>query len=346
MRRGLGGISPAAGDCGLLEPPDTDLLRWGSVMGLIEVTAYERVEEALHDAVAAGALRPGGAGWKAAADGLSKHVLLGPVPGTIGRNWLSLIIEERVGAWVALAHPAQLRARRVAVADRLLSPPPPPAADALERVVRPMRWLLEACRSGLTLTQSGYLPPALVHEGVDLFGWWEWRGRPRSEADVGQLADLRETASRQKLLTKRGRRLTTSRAGLRLLDDPDELWRTIAAGLGCFDGYSTMISELIAHRLLDGPAQQEELAAEVTPIIQAQDWRSGGVPLDGPRIAASIHEPLRYWRLFGLIDEQQPRWEHGMRTVPWVVSLTVAGRATALAHLHARATGPRSGQHD
>lgn len=50
------------GDRGLLEPPDTDLLKWGGVMGLIEVTAYERVEEALRDAVAAGALRSGRAG--------------------------------------------------------------------------------------------------------------------------------------------------------------------------------------------------------------------------------------------------------------------------------------------
>ncbi len=145
---------------GVLEPPDTDLLRWGRVMGLIELTAYERVEEALRDAVAAGSLRPGRAGWKAAAEGLSKHVLLGPVPGTIGRNRLSLIIEERVGAWVELAHPAQLRAKRAAVAARLLSPPEPPPTDALERVVGPMRWLLGTCRSGLTLTQSGYLPPA------------------------------------------------------------------------------------------------------------------------------------------------------------------------------------------
>ncbi len=106
-----------------------------------------------------------------------------------------------------------------------------------------------------------------------------------------------------------------------------------------------MVSELIAYRLLDGPAQEEELAAEVSPIIQAQDWRSGGAPLDATSIAVSIHEPLRYWRLFGLIDEQHPRWHDGVPMVPWVVSLTVAGRATALAHLRARATGPRSSPH-
>lgn len=311
-------------------------------MGLEELSGYDRVGEILEDAAASGALQPGKQGWKIAVEGLCKSVLLGPAPGTPNRSWLSLIVEERVRMWVAVAHPPELREMRAAVADELLIAPSPPAAQELEAVLQPLRWLLEACRRGVSLTQSGYLPPTLVHEALGLFGWWpEWLGRPRSEADVHQLGQLREVASRLRLMTKRGRRLTTSASRVRLLDDPVALWGALAGSIGCADRYSSMLSELIAHRLLRGPAEEHDLTSEIVPIITAQGWSSGGAPLEPRRVGYSIHEPLREWRLFGLLNEQEPRWHQGQQTVRWVISLTPAGRTTALAQLHARATGPR-----
>ena len=324
------------------EPPDTDLLRWGQVMGVREVMAHEQVAAALREATQAGGLMPGTSGSKATAEGLTNSVLLGPAPGEPNRTLLSSIIEERVAIWVDLAHPQALREMRAALAEGLLVEPQPPAHDELESALRPLTWLLESCRAGVTLTQTGYLPPFLVREGTDLFGWWlSLPGRPRSEVDVHQLVTLREAAARLRLLTRRGRRLTTSRSAVRLLADLTALWKRLAPAIGAADRYEATLSELVSHRLLQGPATEEELAGFVVPVVAAQGWSSGGRPLAESELRYAMHGPLGEWRLFGLLDEQRPRWEEGVQEFRWNVAFSRLGRATALAHLHARATGPR-----
>ena len=102
-----------------------------------------------------------------------------------------------------------------------------------------------------------------------------------------------------------------------------------------------MMSELIAHRLLAGPAEGDALIDAIIPVVVAQGWRSGGKPLDAQQVRSSVHDVLDDWRLFGLLHEVRPRWVDGRSTGPNVTALTVAGRATAFAYLHRRATGPR-----
>lgn len=217
--------------------------------------------------------------------------------------------------------------------------PVAPEPDEVERLTRPMRWLLEWCAAGVTLTQSGYLPPVLVAEAVQLFGWWPFGGTPRTEADVHQLEILRSTARRMRLTFRRGRRLTTSSTGHALLGDPIELWHTVARGVGSFDEYARTVSELVALRLLAGPAEEADLLTTAIPIIRAQGWRHGQRALNDSEIQWSIHDPLRYWRLFGLLDEQEARWADDHRPLtPWTVSFTPAGRLAAMSFLHARAT--------
>lgn len=196
-------------------------------------------------------------------------------------------------------------------------------------------------RTWQQLVRSGYLPPPIVRDGVERFGWWDWPGQPRSETDVHQFGAFRETAARLRLVSKRGRRLATSRRGVALLADPAGLWRSIAATIGATDEYAALLSELIAHRLLDGPAVDDELAESIRAIVAAQGWRSGGRPVDERQIRMSIHWPLYFWRLFGLLDEIRPPWRDGHPTGQNVTSLTAAGRATALEYLRARATAPR-----
>ncbi len=333
----------AASEASGVKPPTTNLLEWGSLMGMDELSAHAHLEEMLERAIVAGELRPGASGWKASAAALCDRALREPVPDASTDTWLSLVIGERVRTWVSVGRPERLRALRAAVAGRLMVPTEPP--EELEPVIEPIRWLLEACRDGVTATQAGYLPPTLVHGAIERFGWWDWPARPRSESDVPQLGVLRETASRLRLLTKRGRRIATSRSGIRLLGDPVALWRVIAAGIGRVDDYAGMVSELIAHRLLEGPAEGDDLAAAIVPIVASQGWQSGGVALDPGQIRWSIHGPLRHWRLFGLLDERVPRWENNRPTGPAITSLTAVGRATAMAYLHARATAPRRDLH-
>jgi len=291
----------------------------------------------------AGRFAPGASGWKSRAASLTEEVLHEPPPHDGRRSRLEMILGERRRTWVETAHPEVLRRWRAARADDLGRPADPP--DDLEPVFGAMCWLLEMCRDGVELTQSGYLAPALVREGVERFGWWDWPGRPRSEADVHQLGALRETAARLRLVTKRGRRLGTSRLGVALLEDPVALWRAVATTIGVTDDYTALLSELIAHRLLAGPALGNELEASIVPIVMAQGWRSGDDPVDERHIVMSVHRPLYYWRLFGLLEEVRPRWVEGRPTGPNVISLTPAGRVTALEYLRARATAPRRSLH-
>jgi hypothetical protein len=340
--RGFARYRAAAAASGV-KPPVTDLLTWGSVMGFDEASAYAQLEMKLEEAIVAGRFAPGASGWKARAASLTEEALHEPSPHGGRRSWLEIILSERRRTWVETAHPEGLRRWRAARADELGRPADPPGD--LEPVLAAIRWLLRVCRNGVELTQSGYLSPSIVREGVELFGWWDWPGQPRSEVDVHQLGALRETAARLRLVTKRGRRLDTSRHGVALLEDPSALWSAVATTIGAADDYAAMLSELIAHRLLAGPALGNELEESIVPVVSAQGWRSGGDPVDERHVVMSIHRPLYFWRLFGLLEEIRPRWVDGRPTGPNVTSLTPAGRATALEYLRARATAPRRSLH-
>ncbi len=183
--------SRAARSVSGVEPPDTDLLAWGGVFGLGEALARQAVEQGLERAITTGGLQPGRGGWRRAADGVCVRTLLAPAGDGSGRNVVEAILDERVGTWVQLAHPATLRAWRERARDQAIRDVSP---SDVEAAVAPMRWLLEACAPGVSLTQAGYLPPAIVREAARRFGWWEWPEQPRTEADVHQVGVLRQTA--------------------------------------------------------------------------------------------------------------------------------------------------------
>ncbi len=130
------------------------------------------------------------------------------------------------------------------------------------------------------------------------------------------------------------------------------MWRSVTATVGREDEFSSAISEVIAHRLLEGPAGRlanddfEELAKAVIPTILAQGWQKGGHPIDPPDIDHAVHVPLGEWRRFGFLHEEHPRWVDGRSVGSYVTSLSEAGRAAAMAHLYARATEPRQNPFD
>lgn len=66
---------------------------------------------------------------------------------------------------------------------------PAEAGDCLT----PLRWLLGHVGDGVTLTQAGCLPKALVLEANKTFGWFELLGfKVRTETDLPELATLNE----------------------------------------------------------------------------------------------------------------------------------------------------------
>jgi hypothetical protein len=169
-RRELHRLLDASG----LEPPDTALLTWGSIMGLEEAQARDHVASALEEALEAGTLRRGTTGFKRRRDAIVTSSLT-----TGGR--LDAIHAERLRQWRASRTRGPIREL---VADLVAEPP---EVVDVTGAVAPARWLIERGTDRLALTQTGALNRALVREAVERWPrWWDTNlsglptSRPRS----------------------------------------------------------------------------------------------------------------------------------------------------------------------
>ncbi|MHB1518731.1 MAG: hypothetical protein ACYCVN_04975 [Acidimicrobiales bacterium] len=330
-----------------VEPPDTALLAWGSIMGTDEARALDTVERALGDAVAAGNLVPGAPHWQAKAAAITEAVLSRPLDLPPGQTPAGLVTTERVGTWIDAARHPMHQEWRSAVANGLLHPVEPPSnpGDA----VAPMRWLLELAAEpgGTELTQSNYLARATVLAAVERFGWWDWDKPPRSEADVHELSTLRNAANRLRLLRRRGRRLHLTTRGVEFLASPDRLWEQVASETEDGEDFTGAVTELVGLRLLQGRVEQRKLVGEIAPILIAQGWSTAGSLITVNHVSSAVYCPLRWWRLFNTIDEVNATWEYGTarELTPHTVALTPDGERMVLAYLRSRAAGPRRTLH-
>jgi hypothetical protein len=325
-----------------VEPPDTATLEWGPLMGPDELRAHDIVERALGEAVAARDLVPGGPRWRPRATAITEALLTRPLDLPPGQTLAGMVLTERLGTWIdAAPHPVH-REWRSSVANRLLHPTSPPAGAG--QAVGPMRWLLEhaAQPGGVELTQSYYLARTVVVEAAERFGWWPWEKPPRSEAELHQLSVLREAATRMRLLRRRGRRLHLTTRGTELLADPDRLWQLVSGETEDGEDFTRAVTEVVGLRLLRGRVEQHALVAEVTPILGAQGWASSAGPITVNVVASAVWRPLRWWRLFGAVDEEEARWEPetGRQVSPHTIALSPDGEAMVLTYLRARAAGP------
>jgi hypothetical protein len=330
-----------------VEPPDTEVLAWSSILGPQEADALGAVERALSHAVASGELVPGAARARAAARRITERVLTTPLELPPGQTLAGLVTTERISHWIELARHPALSEWRASVANRLLNPvtvEDPVSATA------PIRWLIElaAPPDGAPLTQSGYLARAGVVEAAERFGWWDWPKPPRSEADVHQLTTVREAARRLHLVRRRGRRLVATTRGMQLLDRPDELWSTVATETEEGGEFPLAVTEVVGLRLLGGKVEAHQLEADVHPVLSAQGWTSGGEGITVEHVASAIYIPIRWWSLFGVLDEERPRWdrETAVQLNPHTYGLHPEGESMVLNFLRARATRPRHSIHD
>ena len=330
-----------------VEPPDTALLAWGSIMGSDEARALDTVERALGDAVGAGDLLPGAPRWQAKAAAITEAVLSRPLDLPPGQTLAGLVTTERIGTWIDAARHPMHQEWRSAVANGLLHPIETPSNPG--DVVAPMRWLLELAAEpgGTELTQSNYLARATVLAAVERFGWWDWDKPPRSEADVHQLSTLRNAANRLRLLRRRGRRLHLTTRGVEFLASPDRLWEQVASETEDGEDFTRAVTELVGLRLLQGRVEQRKLVGEIAPILIAQGWSTGGSLVTVNHVSSAVYCPLRWWRLFNTIDEVNATWEYGTarELTPHAVALMPDGERMVLAYLRSRAAGPRRTLH-
>lgn len=326
-----------------VDPPNTALLEWGSIMGMDEMRALDAVQRALGDAVAAGDLVPGAPRWHDKAAAITAAVLSRPLVQPPGLTLAELVTRERVQTWTDGAHHPGHREGRAAVAHRLLQAidPPSNASD----VVAPMLWLLRlvAGPGGAELTQRNYLARATVLAAVRHFGWWPWEQPPRSEAEVYQLSILRAAASRRRLIRRRRRALYLTARGGRLIAAPERLWEVVATETEDGEEFTRAVSEIVGLRLLRGSVEAGELMAEVGPILAAQGWSTRTGPLTLDQVSSAVWRPVRWWRLFRVLQEQEAKWDQdtGRRLAPHRLALTSDGERMVVAYLRYRATGPR-----
>jgi hypothetical protein len=340
-----------------ITPSDTELIAWGELMGMEEMQAFETVSVALEAAIVAGSYQPGARGWRSKAAEITHRTLeeqTRPIQPTDLRRYrrVDLVLGSRIEDWVTTVADEEQRERRASVASGFLDgpaaiAPAPPPDDERQKALEPLTWLLEACRDGTRATDAGYLDPALVREAVDRFDWWPFGDRPRSEADLYPLALLHEIAKRNRWLLHRSKSITATSRARQLLDDPVALWWALMRTVGQPNAYAGMVSELVALRLLEGPAEYfglndspSELLLAISPTLLSQGWSSGGISLTEQDVERSIHGSLGEWRLFGLLREPSLTRE-ALIASRLVVSLSPIGEQAAEALLYARATARR-----
>jgi hypothetical protein len=321
-----------------VEPPDTDVLKWGSIMGMREAAANAGAASALELAITAGELEPGASGWKKVQKKLTTAWLNAPNTNLDGDTPLAAIHAERMAWWVRGRSNA-----RGALLEPLLprldanSEVPDGVGDALA----PFAWFLTRAEEGIPLTEKHNLGRDFVRKAAGRWNWWELPGQPMREDDVVELWVLHEFAIARKLVRRRGRRLLATPAARRCLKDAEELWRTVAGGLVAGGGFFDAVAELtLAVLILKGETTTDDIVTTITAMLAEEGWGTGN-QMD-PR--ASVDErdvDMVMWELrhlakpFGLMVEKGD-WRARS------LALTEVGAAAALEALRARATAPRN----
>jgi hypothetical protein len=320
-----------------VEPPDLPDFEWGPVRGVQEMWAWSSVAEFLEVAIASGELAPGVRGWKTRQQDLVRAHLNRPQPDLLGQTFAHAILTERAESWVNLRDSKTRRKLMAAVANRLLHPArlPEGTTEPLPR----LRLLFDALDGGIGLTERGNLNRKFVQLMAGPFGW-DFERPPQSEESFYDLHLVRELIERRLVLARRsGDKLTLTTKGRRLAADPEELWRSVSAGLLAErDEFTLYAGELFLAILLTAESIRY---AEILETIQRaaaeegfRDSRTDEPPDEGEVIWV-VHDTLNLFRALGLLVE---RGEWGSRTY----GLTEIGKATALTALRSRATGPRT----
>ena len=177
--------------------------------------------------------------------------------------------------------------------------------------VRPYAWLLDRVGAGgLRLTGAGRLPPVVVREAAETFGWDEpWIGTANREDYLPPAADLRETATRLGLVRKQKGRLVPTVAARKLREDPVGLLRHLAQRWLQMkrSGPAQDAAVLLAAELAAGAhAGEEEQAEAIAYGLTVLGWVDRGNPfaLGVTSVAPLIREDERLLQLLSLIPDR------------------------------------------
>lgn len=314
-----------------VRPPETDLLTFGEVMGPEEARVHAAVTELLEAAIVEGRLDPAARGFRGAARTTVERFLRAP-PGS-EESPVTRVRLERAAFWAHRLGDAPVWKELL---PRLDAEPRTPARPDL--AVTEAAALLEAVGDGVALTKSGYLPPALALALDARFGWSEDYGhaRPRGESEIPPLGFLNEHLQAQRLLTRRGNRLTMSARGGRAAGDPEELWKTLATPAPRWrTGFQADAVAITAALLLAEDGRTGKDLCEETTVLLARKWQA---PADG-----DIHDVVWWiqveWYRVGIVLGW---WERRRGRLGLGRTLSADGRAAAATAFWSVAARPMS----
>lgn len=316
-------------DSGVL-PPDTATFEFGEWMGPQEAAAHHGASAFLEDGIVSGALDPGKRGFGAAAQRRVDRYLSLPSDDLGGTSPLTAVRRERIASWRSSFRgvPEAFWARAMPAVE---SAPDVPAR--VELSLAPAMALLEAVGEGVTLTGAGYLPTSLALALDERFAWSQdyALGRPRGEADVHQLRFLHEHLRAQRLLTRRGRRLTVSASGRTAMADAGLLWAAVVSPAPRWGaGFEQDALAVLALSLLGGGHLTDDVRDEMSHVL-SRKWR----PKDGGPIDDDVWWIETGWYRVGMALGW---WQDRRRSLE--LRLSDFGRVAAACVFRAVATGP------
>jgi hypothetical protein len=330
-----------------IEPPDTELLSWGHVMGFAEASIREQVSTALEQAIEDGRLTPVASSFRRRQAQIVDATLLEPEDEDDGRTRLQVIHAERLERWVRHGNTRGSHERRASiapVAGLLASEPPTVDPAAAHVAMEPALWLLEQATNGITLTQTGALNRALVREVAQGWpSWWnaELFGPPKRQDDLGLLCELDALLRELRLVRPTKRQVVITAKGRTLLTDPPQLLITLTTALLAGDSFRAACAELAAALILDGTiaSYSGALAERIHPAIVAEGWQAAGEPPHLQDVRWTISDFQRPAEAIGILE----RRESGSRLKPDPLILTPVGRVALIAALRARALATATG---
>jgi hypothetical protein len=214
-----------------LEPPDTPFLVWSEFMSIEEALEHDLVASMLEDAVDNGELVPGTKRWRQHQAELVERYLANPDES--GTAPVARILVARRLAWLDLPGRDPEERDLLQRALAAIHVAQPSAADAAE-AIEPLLWLLDELTRGVTLTQTGALPRALVRAAVGRYpDWWDTAtvGPPYQEAELYPLRMLHDLVDELKLARRQRATLQLSPSGRALRAEPQRLLSEVAAAI-------------------------------------------------------------------------------------------------------------------
>ena len=320
-----------------VEPPDTDVLEWGSITGMSESRANAGAASALELAITAGELEPGATGWKGTQKKLTTAWLTAPNTVFDGNTPLAAVHAERMVTWT-MSRSESRRALLEQIVGRLCDDAGVP--DGVEEALAPLIWFLSRADAGIPLTEKHNLGRAFVREAVTRWDWWDRPGQPVREDDVLSLLHLHEFARSLELVRRRGRKLLATPAGRHCLEDVGELWRQIARYLIAERSFGNAVAELtLVVLVLEGESKKDDIVSTITPMVEEEGWVTGSdwatpVFVDEQDVSIAVYDLWHKAKPLGLMRDAGDWMNRSF-------ALTDAGVAAALEALRARATAPR-----